>query len=226
MDAFKYQAAVHQLYNAKYVKDLEELVRKWHDAYVSLNWYGEIDYKRYKFTYKLYTLALKLFSKKSVKKLPEFLYKDNIQAQMYILSKIYSDSDQFTFLQEYSEFIDIFEFNNIVNTPKYRSIDLTPLHNIVLDKPLHFKFKFNQSLDSFENYSTDVISRDIKFYIQAIRLKQVLSPNKPATVLEQYLDFTKSQITEYKDASADILKLKQHVKALETYQKEFINGQS
>ena len=37
MDAFKYKAAVHQLYNAKYVKDLEELVRKWHDAYVSLN---------------------------------------------------------------------------------------------------------------------------------------------------------------------------------------------
>ena len=226
MDAFKYQAAVHQLYNTKYVKDLEQLVRKWSTEYENISWASYTNYEKYKLTYKLYSLSLKIFAEKSTRVLPEFLYRGHTTAQTTIIYGILCDSDKFKPLQNYEEFVNIFEFDKVVNTQQYTPMDLSILHNIVLDKPLHFKFKFNQSLDYFEIYSTNDLNGTTKYYVQAIRLKQVLSPNKPATVLDQYLDFTKSQLCESKDASADITKLKQHVKALETYQKEFEDEQS
>ena len=226
MDAFKYQAAVHQLYSTKYVKDLEQLVRKWNTEYKSISWASSTTYEKYRFTYKLYSLSLKIFAEKSSRVLPDFLYEDHTVAQIDIISEILCDSDRFKPVQNYKEFINIFEFDKVVNTQQYGSMDLSILHNIVLDKPLHFKFKFNQSLDYFEMHSTNNLDKTTKYYIQAIRLKQVLSPNKPATVLDQYLDFTKSQLCESKDASENITKLKQHVKALETYQKEFEDEQS
>lgn len=95
------------------------------------------------------------------------------------------------------------------------------IHNILLDKHVHFKFKFNQSLSMFDSYSTYFRSTPIKKYLYAIRLKQTLSPNNSSIVLDQYLAETLAAISKHTDISNSILLLQQHIEALQTYQSTY-----
>lgn len=216
MDAFKYQIALAELNNCKYAKDLNDLVRKWYVAYDRSNSYLESKYH-----YKLYTLSLNLYTPKSKAKLPDFLYDDHISAQRNTIRGIVTNDSNYLPLQEYSELVDFFEFDTIVETSQNTSDSVPILHNIILDKPLHFKFKFNERLSGFDTSSLDSVPVYIKEYTRAIRLKQTLSPNTPATVLEQYLEATLAEISSHKDVSNNITLLQQQIKALQTYQSTY-----
>lgn len=221
MDIFKYTVAKQQLLDCKYNKDLEKLLRNYNFKYKSLPRFNKTSsYHENKLIYKLYTLALKLFTTKSKVKLPDFLYNDHINAQRNIIYNLHTSSNNSIWLPllEYSEFIDFFEFDTVVETPGYGNNIVQILHGIVLDNPLHFKFKFNERLSDFDICALAYIPSYIKGYIHAIRLKQTLSPNTPATVLEQYLEETLAEIFKHKDVSNDITLLQQQLAALQTYQ--------
>ena len=219
MDIFLYKVAVEQLHNCKTVKDIEELVRKWEKETKSISVYGSsVGYNDIKFKYKLLTLAINLYTTKSKKALPRSIYSTQINLQRDILKRLSNKSFPIPLLN-LEEFIDFFEFDSIVETPYSSTCFLTILHNIILDKPVHFKFKFNQELDWFDQYSTrHMIPDNIKKYLYAIRLKRTLSPNTPSTVLDQYLAETLANIPKHIDVSDGILLLQQHTAALQTYQ--------
>lgn len=221
MDYFLYKVAVEQLHSCKTAKSLEELVRKWEGAVASISLYSSsIDYNNLKFKYKLFVLSLNLFTTKYKKALPDFIYKTQINLQREVITRLSYEPD-LTPLLNSDEFIDFFEFDSVVETPNSASCFLTVLHNILLNKHVHFKFKFNQSLGMFDSYSTSEIITPIKKYLYAIRLKQTLSPNNPSTVLDQYLAETLGAISKHTDVSNSILLLQQHIEALQTYQSTY-----
>lgn len=224
MDYFLYQVAVEQLKGAKYAHELEALVRKWHKELDNISLYSNsTDYVKLKLTYKLFILSLNLFATKSKKVLPDFIYNLQINYQHTILAELYKPeaNSKFIPLLEYTEFLDFFEFDKIVETPNSNRNHLEVLHNIFLDKPIHFTFKFKQSLDSFDIYTAYNLDTANKKLIYAIRLKQTLSPDTPATVLDAYMEFVLSHTTPYKDASEHIIKLQQHIDAMKYYQSTY-----
>ena len=230
MDIFLYQIAVEQLNGAKYAHELEALVRKWHNELSKISLYdNSTDYVKLKFTYKLFILSLNLFANKSKKVLPNFIYDSQIDYQCKLLARLYKPeaNSKFLPLLECIEFLDFFEFDKVVETPHSPYNHLEALHNIFLDKPIHFRFKFNQSLDSFDNYVAYDLHQLNKKLIYAIRLKQTLSPDTPSTVLDAYMEFILTDTTPYQDASEHIIKLQQHTAALQTYQSTYgvlVNG--
>ena len=219
MDYFLYQVALEQLHSCKTAKSLEELVRKWGGAVGSISLYANsVDYENLKFKYKLFILSLNLFTAKYKKTLPDFIYKTQINLQRTVIAGLLNKSC-LTPLLNSDEFIDFFEFDSVVETPDSSSCFLTVLHNILLDNPIHFKFKFNQSLDLFDNCSVNRnVSNSVKKHLYAIRLKQTLSPDTPATVIDAYLAETLEDIKKHINLSDDILLLQQHTAALQTYQ--------
>ena len=230
MDIFLYQVAVEQLKGGKYTHELEALVRKWHKELNNISLYGySTEYVKLKLTYKLFILSLNLFADKSKKVLPDFIYNLQTRCQRETLDKLDKPeaNSKFLPLLEYTEFLDFFEFDKVVETPKGSTDYLTILHNIFLNKPIHFRFKFNQSLASFDNYTAYNLDAVNKKLIYAIRLKQTLSPDTPSTVLDAYMKFILTDITPYQDASEHIIKLQQHTAALQTYQSTYgvlVNG--
>ena len=224
MDYFLYQVAVEQLNGAKYAHELEALVRKWHKELDNISLYdNSTDYVKFKLTYKLFILSLNLFAAKSKKTLPDFICNYVPNTQQGILSRLYNPEthSKFTPLLEYVEFLDFFEFDKVVETPYSSNNHLEVLHNIFLDKPIHFTFKFNQSLDSFDTYAAYALETINKKLVYAIRLKQTLSPNTPSTVLDAYMEFVLSHTTPYQDASEHIIKLQQHIDAMKYYQSTY-----
>lgn len=221
MDYFLYQVALEQLHSCKTAKSLEELVRKWEGEVDSISLYNSsIDYNNLKFKYKLFVLSLNLFTTKYKKALPDFIYKTQINLQREVITRL-SYEPYLTPLLNSDEFIDFFEFDSVVETPSSYGCFLTVLHNILLDKHVHFKFKFNQSLSTFDSYSASEINTPIKKYLYALRLKQTLSPNNPSTVLDQHLAETLGAISKHTDVSNFILLLQQHIEALQTYQSTY-----
>jgi hypothetical protein len=176
-----------------------------------------------KFTYKLFILSLNLFATKSKKVLPDFIYALQINYQHKILARLYTleTHSKFTPLLEYTEFLDFFEFDRVIETPSSNYDTLEVLHNIFLDKPIHFRFKFNQSLDSFDTYTAYRLDTINKKLIYAIRLKQTLSPDTPSTVLDAYMKFILANNTPYQDASEHIIKLQQQIDAMKYYQSTY-----
>lgn len=232
MDVFLYRVAVEQLHGAKYTHELEVLVRKWHRAVSELSLYNSSkDYMKFKLTYKLFILSLNLFAAKSKKTLPDFICNYVPNTQQGILSRLYNPETQskFTPLLEYVEFLDFFEFDKVVETPYNSYNHLEVLHNIFLDKPIHFRFKFNQTLNYFDTYTTYGLNTINQKLIYAIRLKQTLSPDTPSTVLDAYTEFILFDTKAYQDASEHIIKLQQHIDAMKYYQSTYgalANGQS
>ena len=224
MDIFLYQVAVEQLHGAKYTHELEALVRKWHKELDNISLYGNsTDYVKLKLTYKLFILSLNLFATKSKKVLPDFIYNLQTNYQRDILSKLHDPeiTSSFIPLLQYAEFLDFFEFDKVVETPDSSYNYLEILHNIFLDKPIHFTFKFNQSLDSFDTYTAYKLDTINKKLIYTIRLKQTLSPDTLSTVLDAYMEFVLSHTTPYQDASEHIIKLQQHIDAMKYYQSTY-----
>ena len=224
MDIFLYQIAVEQLHGTKYAHELEALVRKWHKELNTISLYGySTEYMKLKLTYKLFILSLNLFANKSKKVLPDFIYNLQTSYQRAILDKLDKPeaNSKFLPLLEYTEFLDFFEFDKVVETPKGSTDYLTILHNIFLNKPIQFRFKFNQSLDSFDNYTAYNLDTVNKKLIYAIRLKQTLSPDTPSTVLDAYMKFILTYTKAYQDASEHIIKLQQQIDAMKYYQSTY-----
>lgn len=215
MDMLKYEAARQQILNAKYVKGLEEIIQT---HYSSLNCTTKCVNNKiteaYSLSYKVYCLALNTLSSKSSRRLPDFIYHYRLRAQINMLSSITSDPAAY----DYQYIIDLFEFDTLVETEQYTHDHILPLHNIIQDKPLHFRIKFNQKLSTFDSYSTYKISRELQYYLHALRLRQVHSPDKSSTVINQYIDQTFKDIPKHADLSEQILLLQQHTSALQEYQ--------
>lgn len=209
MDIFKYEAAKQQILDAKYVKDLEQIIRTNHNY---LNKY--ILRQDYNLYYKLYCLALNNFSDKSSKRLPDFIYSTRISMQKELI-RLIADKPE---LYDYQYVIDLFEFDTTVETNTYTSDIIIPLHSIIQDKPLHFVIKFNQSLSSFDSSSTSQISIELQKYLHALRLRQVYASDKSSTVINQYIKQTFEHIDKHEDLSNQILLLQQHTSALQEYQ--------
>lgn len=222
MDYFLYQVALEQLHNCKTAKSLEELVRKWGGAVDSISLYvNSADYENLKFKYKLFVYSLKIFKAKSKKELPDYIYKVQVMKQQDIINCI-QDKPLLAPMLNSEEFLDFFEFDSIVETPRSHRCFITVLHKIILNKPIHFKFKFNQQIDSFDDYSVSRnVSNSVKKYLYALRLKQTLSPDTPSTVLDAYLADTLANISKHTNLSGDILLLQQHTAALQTYQSTY-----
>ena len=232
MDIFLYQVAVEQLHGTKYAHELEALVRKWHNELNTISLYrNSTEYMKLKLTYKLFILSLNLFASKSKKALPDFIYNLQTSYQQGILSRLYKQeaNSKFLPLLEYTEFLDFFEFDKVVETPHNSYNYLEVLHNIFLDKPIHFRFKFNQSLDSFDTYTAYGLDTINKKLIYTIRLKQTLSPDTPSTVLDAYMEFILTHTVPYQDVSEHIIKLQQRIDAMKYYKSTYgvlTNGQS
>lgn len=225
MDIFLYRVAIEQLDACRTVKGLEELVRKWYNKLDSIPLYSStLNYLELKFTYKLFVHALNLFAAKSKKELPDFIYRMHTVLQRNLIDKLSIANTKYPSLMpllDKLEFIDFFEFDTIVETPYDSACHITVLHNILLDTQPHFKFKFNQRLDTFDMYTTYGISNEVKFYLYAIRLKQTLSPNTPSTVIDQFLADTLAAIPKHENILEYITKLQQHIAALQTYQSTY-----
>jgi hypothetical protein len=124
-------------------------------------------------------------------------------------------------LLQYEEFIDFFEFDTVVKTPNSSICYITILHNILLDRPIHFKFDFKQQLTNFDIYTAYALDTENKKFIYALRLKQTLSPDTPSTVIDTYLAHTLADIIKHTDISERILLMQQHTTAMQTYQSTY-----
>ena len=160
MNLFLYTLALKELELCTKTYTLEELIRK----YVELTGSSIRNFYRPKkleqmqeviLYYKLLCFGLNLFSTRSKKILPEFIYKQRINAQSIILSEILkmhlnpSTPSCFTQLPTYEEFIDYFEFETKLFLPSF-SRCTEVLNSIIGNKPIHFDIAFNYCLEGFE----------------------------------------------------------------------------
>ena len=224
MDLFKYTASVKEIETCKTVGELESLVRLYHSRCFSAIHLINPSPEQ-KFYYKLWTLALKTFESKSKKILPMFLTQELSTLQTNLITsmleaelenKIYCASLKFTKVPTYEEFMDWFEFDDVLNLfNSHRHVE--KLNSIIEDKPVHFKVVFNYSPDHFENYSTNLHEKHQNL-VYAIRYKQVNFPDKPQTIWDMFIeDCVKEskfiEVTE-EQVNSDVLKLEQQISAL------------
>lgn len=226
MDLFKYTASVKEIEMCNTVSGIEKLIR---------NYNGNISIQPYEIKpvdvlyYKLYTLALNKFENLSKRSLPEFLYENRLRVQNFLLSSIfeyenkkksyYADTKIFNKTQTYEDFMDIFEFDKLLIL-RSSNWYVKKLNQIIGDKPVHFKVKFNYSTSSFDSYSTK-LSESQKTLLYAIRYKQVNFPDKPQTIWDMFIEDYKQEVLKHdlsKLSTIDqqILKLQQQIKALES----------
>ena len=225
MDLFKYTASVKEIETCKTVSELEELVRLYHARCPSARHLVKPSPEQ-KHYYKLWTLALKKFESKSKRILPMFLTQDLSTLQTNLITsmleaenenKIYCASPNFTKVPTYEEFIDWFEFDDILNlysSDKY----VKKLNSIIGDKPVHFKVIFNYNSDAFDSYSTNLHKKH-QTLVYAIRYKQVNFPDKPQTIWDMFIEECVKEAKTFEvseqEVNTDILKLQQQISALE-----------
>ena len=230
MDLFKYTASVKEIETCKTVSKLEELVRLYHASCHSARHLIKPSHEQ-KFYYKLWTLALKKFESKSKKILPMFLTQDLLNLQTNLITsmleaefekKIYHASPYFTKVTTYEEFMDWFEFDDTLNLfPSYKYVE--KLNSVIGDKPVHFKVIFNYSPDHFDNYSTNLHQKHQNL-VYAIRYKQVNFPDKPQTIWDLFLEYTRKQAYDISQEEADreVLKLEQHITAIKSFKDFYV----
>lgn len=230
MDLFKYQACKKELELCKTVSGLEILIRKYTSEiqHMSIGSYwkdfvGETETQI--LTYKLLTLALKLFSAKSKRILPEFIYTTHLGAQQTLLNWILAYDKlniPFTKLVNYEQFVDWFEFDQTLCL--LTKVDFVEnLNTIIGNKPIHFKVEFNNTLTPFDKYSTNLTYGSQEF-IYAIRYKQVNFPDKPQTIWDLFLEELRvkaDNVTEEKVAR-ECLKLEQQITAIKSFKDFYV----
>ena len=229
MNPFLYTLALKELELCTKLSTLEELIRK----YVELTGSSIKDfYKSQKLElmqqvilhYKLLCFGLNLFSKRSKKILPEYIYKQRINAQSRILTEIlrtplnHPTPSCFTQLPTYEEFMDYFEFDTKLSLPNFsRCVEV--LNSIIGDKPIHFNISFNYCLEGFELFSTK-LPKYFQALTYAIRYKQVNFPTKPQTILDLFISTlvaeSRKVYNSELDVAPEILKLKQQISALKS----------
>ena len=224
MDLFKYTASVKEIETCKTVGKLEELIRFYYSKCPSAR-HTITPSPEQKYYYKLWTLALKKFESKSKRILPMFLTQDLSTLQTNLITsmleaelekKIYLASSNFTKVPTYEEFMNWFEFDDILNLhPSHKYVE--NLNSIIEDKPVHFKVVFNYSPDAFDSYSTNLFKAH-QHLVYAIRYKQVNFPDKPQTIwdmfIEEFVKEAKTFEVSEQEVNTDIIKLQQQISAL------------
>jgi len=190
MNKILYTASVAKLNSIKTVKELEEVLRGY--VYSFNKWQSSDFTSEDLLNYKLATLALKLFTAKSKKTLPNFIYEKIKQYQLNLLN-FYVLTEELTV--SYEKLIDLFEFDSVIFMP--RRIDaLQYLNNIVKEKPIHFNIDWELTyLSSFDNYSTD-LNKKTQIYLAGLRYKLVNFPNQYQTIIESYLNYYSNSLCE------------------------------
>ncbi len=199
MDQFKYQATLQHLSELTKVKDIEAELRKLISVDPKYVPYSSFinNFEHYKLTYKLARFALNKFESRSSRVLPDFIYEHLITRQGTFNDLIMSRQLSIS----YKQFIDIFEFNSTVTLNRTDINNVVELHNIILDLPIHFTFDFkNLFIHKFTEYSVNNSNPNFKYLINAVRLKQTISPDTPSTVLGSLINYYKNQLPAITDS--------------------------
>jgi len=232
MDLFKYRAAVKQLELCKTVSGLERHVRQYQAAInrtpISSRWNTHTEaYEEQILGYKLLTLSLKLYSAKSKKVLPDFIYNTQLNCQRTLLNWILNYANKnyrspFNKLIKYEQFVDWFEFDTILTLPNETNFVET-LNIIINDNPIHFRVIFNNLLTSFDRCSTNLPTSS-KSLIYAIRYKQVNFPNKSQTIWDLFIEDTRKKAHDINEVEVtrECLKLEQQITALKSFKDFYV----
>jgi len=210
MNEFLYEAEKQKILSIKTAKGLEEEVRrtKGRLKYSHYTVKGDVKlYEEIKYRYKLFTLALKQFYAKSVRKLPDlFEQARDKQQQHYLETLLKKDSPTPIQFQTYEELLDVFEFDNhIILFAGWSYCYIPALHQIVLNNPIPFDITWNDRLTDFDRHSLgSTLPNSQKYLIKAVRYKQTLSPNKPSTILDRYLADCKKAISATEISATDL----------------------
>ena len=189
MDLFKYKATIAQIDESKYIKDLEGLIRSiQHSLPGTYNVLSRLekDFTDVKLSYKAYIYALNKFADKSAKTLPDFIHASKRNITQEVIKYFETNTTFFS----YEELLDVFEHTPIAYRSNYNISTLELWHSVVLDRPIHFEMEYDSfRLTSFDSYSVPNVDTNTNQLIRAIRLKQVLSPNTPSTILDNNLAY-------------------------------------
>lgn len=227
MDLFKYTASVKEIETCKTVGELEKLVRMYHARCPSAR-HTITPLPEQKYYYKLWTLALKNFESKSKRILPMFLTQDLASLQTNLITsmleaelekKLWGASPNFTKVPTYEEFMDWFEFDDVLNLfSSYKYVE--SLNSIIEDNPVHFKVVFNYSSDHFDSCSTN-LHQTHQHLVYAIRYKQVNFQDKPQTIWDMFIEECVKEAKTFEvseqEVNTDILKLEQQISALKAF---------
>lgn len=214
MDEFEYQMAIAEINSAKYVKDIEALLRKYVPALSGKYYSYEVakkDHQSQILIFKVASRAYQKFKSKSKATLPEFVLNALEYNQINITTAIFKGNIP----GEYEDLINYFEFSDSVTCAKYRVTNFQKLHAVIQNKPINFKLVVNDILSKFELNTVEQSRRLIK----AIRLKQTLSPNTPSTILDKELEYQQLHASQESRESidADIQLMEEQLIAMKYY---------
>ena len=235
MNLFTYRAAEKEIELCKTVSALEILIRKYvaqlKQLPISAYWNTitkDSNIESQIFIYKLLALSLKHFVLKSKKTLPDFIYTQKQNSQQALLTWILGwDKDKykspFDKAIEYTQFMDWFKFDTVLELPPYHTDYVEALNGIIGTNPIHFKVIFNNNLTAFDKHSTH-LSHTTQRLIYAIRYKQVNFPNKPQTIWDLFLEEMRKQADNVTDTELnnECIKLNQQIKALKSFKEYYV----
>ena len=210
MNPLIYMASVKQIQMTTKVSEIETLVHKYHGMVNT--WKKEFDQTDIHY-YKLMTLALNRYAKKSKAILPEFLYEYKTKLHDSIINSLLSDPSN---LPTYEFLMDVLEFDSVLTIPR-NDYFLDTLNSIIGNQPIHFTIDWDLTyLTSFDSWSTE-LPGSIQLYLAGVRYQQINFPTEYQTVIESYLNYylpTPESLD--KQALADsITKLQQHISAIQ-----------
>lgn len=208
----------------KYVAQLSKLPISSYWSYVTK--YSNIESNI--FIYKLLTLSLKHFVLKSKRVLPDFIYTQKQNSQQALLTWILewdkaNYRGPFNRAIEYTQFMDWFEFDTILELPPHHTDYVEALNEIIGANPIHFKVIFNNNLTNFDMYSTHLCQTTQRL-IYAIRYKQVNFPNKPQTIWDLFLEEMRKQANDVTatQLNTECIKLEQQINALKSFREYYV----
>lgn len=235
MNLFTYRAAEKEIELCKTVSELETLIRRYAAqlSKLPINSYWttvpkDSNVENQILIYKLLTLSLKHFVFKSKRKLPDFIYIQHLNSQQALLIWILgwdkgNYHGPFDKAIEYTQFMDWFEFDTVLELPPHHTDYVEALNGIIGANPIHFKVKFNNNLTAFDMHSTH-LSQTTQRLIYAIRYKQVNFPNKPQTIWDLFLEEMRKQAHDVTDTQInnECIKLNQQIKALKSFKEYYV----
>ncbi len=235
MNLFTYRAAEKEIELCKTASALEILIRKYvaqlEKLPISAYWSiatKDSNIESQIFIYKLLSLSLKHFVLKSKRTLPDFIYTQKQNSQQALLTWILGwDKDNyhgpFDKTIEYTQFMDWFEFDTVLELPLHHTDYVEALNGIIGANPIHFKVIFNNNLTVFDMHSTH-FSQTTQRLIYAIRYKQVNFPNKPQTIWDLFLEEMRKQADNVTDAQLnnECIKLEQQITALKSFKDFYV----
>ncbi len=235
MNLFTYRAAEKEIELCKTVSELETLIRGYATqlSKLPINSYWntvpkDSNIESQIFIYKLLTLSLKHFVFKSKRKLPDFICIQHLNSQQALLTWILGwdkpyYKGPFDKVTEYTQFMDWFEFDTVLELPPHHTDYVEALNGIIGTNPIHFKVIFNNNLTVFDMYSTH-LNPTTQHLIYAIRYKQVNFPNKPQTIWDLFLKEMRKQARDINEAEVarECLKLEQQINALKSFKEYYV----